>query len=377
MCISPTLIPNPNYGSKSRYSFLKDTKSRFIKVPCGVCAECVHTRQLSLVQRCICESLSGYPFFVTLTYNNESLPFLECSTGYKIRYADFSDFTNMVKRLRSCNAFGRQFRYMAVSELGSKRGRPHFHALFFLEKLSEDSIYTPYNLESLLFKTILFEWRRNYGSRRVPDYRPLCTYISKYFCGKLKSTYDCHFVCPSSLNGTSNDVPFYVTKYMLKPSNKVIRLQRALKLNLPEDEFDQIWSKVKPRWISSLNFGFGVYGLQPKGMSYSDRLSRLSNTDSFRLVRDSIVRSSVSSDLPAFYDPETGKALPLSRYWRTFGNLYTEQDALTFFYKNPYQMEDNVSIDDRPLDRKIFSEEKHIKQLETISSNEENFDLLF
>lgn len=356
---------------------MKDCKSRYIKVPCGVCSECLHTRQLGLVQRCICESISGYPYFCTLTYNNESLPVVSCSDGRDIRFSDFSDVVNMIKRLRNDNAFGRPFRYFAVSELGSKRARPHFHLLFFIQKFPDDTVYTPLQFEPILFKAVLAEWRRNYGSKRNPDYRPLCTFVQKFQSGKIKSTFDLHYVCPSSLTGSSCDVPFYVTKYMLKPSNKAIRLQQALKLNLPEDEYNSIWSLVKPRWVSSLNFGFGVYGLQPKGMSYTDRLSILSKTDSFKLVRDSIVRSSKSSDFPAFYDPESGKPLPLSRYWRTFGNLYTEQDALTFFYKNPHQFEDNVTIDERSITSKFLAEESHNRQLRIISSHEENFDLLF
>ena len=376
MCVSPTLIKNPNYHSKSRYSFLRDTVSPYIKVPCGVCPECVKVRQMSLVQRCITESLSGYPFFCTLTYNNQSLPVLTTSDGYDIRFADLSDFVNMVKRLRKDNAFGRPFRYLAVSELGSKRARPHFHVLFFVQRHPEDSIYTPINLEDKLFKTVLSYWSRNYGSSRKPVYKPLCTYVRKIICGKVKSTYDFHYVQPSTLDGTTLDVPFYVTKYMLKPSSKAQRLQQALKLNLDHEEYESVWKTVKPRWFSSLNFGFGVYGLQSKGLSYSDRLKRLESTEAFKLVKQSIERSVFSSDYPAFYDPESGKPLALSRYWKTFGNLFTEQDALTFFYKSPNQTEDNVSIDSRPYDRKIFTLDRHQRQLSQIDSHEENFNLI-
>lgn len=377
MCITPTLIKNPNFGFTGRYAFMKDTKSRYIKVPCGVCSECVHTRQMSLVQRCICESITGYPYFCTLTYNNDSLPVVSCSDGRDIRFADFSDFTNMIKRLRKSNAFGRAFRYMAVSELGSRRGRPHFHCLFFVQKYPEDTIFTPVHLESVLFKAVLSEWRRNYGSTRKPDYRPLCTFIRKWQSGRIKSTYDLHFVSPSTFNGSTSDVPFYVTKYMLKPSDKSVRLQRALKLNLPEDEYNSIWSVVRPRWISSLNFGFGVYGVQSRDLDYAERLSILSKSPAFSLVKESIERSLRSSDFPCFYDPESGKPLPLSRYWKTFGNLFTEQDALSFFYKSPNQFEDNVSIDERSITSKFLAEEKHLRQLEQIASHEENFDTLF
>lgn len=376
MCISPTLIKNPNYHAKGRYSFLKDTVSPYIKVPCGYCSECLHSKQLSLVQRCMTESLSGYPFFCTLTYNQQSLPVLTTSDGFDIRFADFSDVTNMIKRLRKDFAFGRNFRYLAVSELGSKRARPHFHLLFFVEKYPNDTVYTPLNLEAKLYKTVLSYWQRNYGSRRKPVYKPLCTYVHKIICGKIKTTYDLHFVQNSSLNGTSSDVHFYVTKYMLKPSKHVSNLQSALKLNLSPEEYKDTWNKVKPRWVASLNFGFGVYGLQAKKLPHAERLIYLRNTDAFKVVRDSISRSAKVSDYPAFYDPENGKPLPLSRYWKSFGNLYTEQDALTFFYKNPNQFEDNVSIDERPITSKLKAIESLSRQQSQIENNEDIFTTL-
>lgn len=377
MCISPTLIPNPNYGFTGRYAFLKDTVSRFIKVPCGQCGECVATRQLSIVQRCSLESLSGWPFFVTLTYNNESLPILETSDGYKIRYADLSDFQNMVKRIRKYDLFGRRFRHFTVSELGSKRARPHLHSILFLERLPEDTVYTPYQLESKLYQVVLSQWKRNYGSSRKPIYKPLCTYIQKFQCGKIKSTYDLHYISPSTLDGTTMDVPFYVTKYMLKPSSKAKRLQQALRLNLSEDEYEHVWNKVKPRWISSLNFGFGVYDYQAKSMTKQDRLDMLSRTKSFEVVKESISRSRRCQDLPKFYDPESGRTYPLSRYWKTFGNLYTPDDALHFFYNAPNQRADNVTIDERPFTSKLLVEESYNRRISQIDAHQDNQNLLF
>lgn len=377
MCVSPILIPNPNRGYKGKFSFLKDTSSLFIPVSCGCCSECVHTRQMSIVQRCQLETLTGYPFYCTLTYNNQSLPQLVCSDGKHIRYADLSDVKNMIKRLRNDNVFGRPFRYFAVSELGSKRARPHFHILFYLKKLEGDSIYTPINLESLLFKTVLQYWQRNYGSRRSPVYKPLCTYVRKYICGKLHTNYDLHYVTPSTLDGSTLDVPYYVTKYMLKPSDKASRLQSALRLNLPEDEYQDIWSKVKPRWFSSLNFGFGIYGMQVKNKSLSERLSELENTQSFKYVRSSIDRSIQSSEFPKFFDFEKGQSVPLSRYWKSFGNLYTVDDAIHFHRVNPLLRIDNVSIDERSDTSKQLSVSRHNRQLSLIESHQLNTNLLF
>lgn len=374
MCISPLVIPNPYKGYKGKYAFMHDCVSSRIHVPCGYCSECVRIKQLGIVQRALVESQFGYPFFATLTYNNQSLPSITTSDGYNIKYADVKDVTNMIKRLRNENAFGRPFRYLAVSEFGHK-GRPHFHILFFVQKYEEDNSYTPVNLESRLFSVVLDHWSRNCGSKRVPDYRPLCSYTRKFICGQLKSNYDFHFVSPSSVDGTVTDVPFYVTKYMLKPSDKARKLQRALKLNLSLEEYSDIWKLVRPRWFSSLNFGFGVYGLQPRKLSRSERLQMLSETQSFQYVRSSIERS-LTSDTPKFYNPDNGRPMPLSRYYKSFGNLYTEKDAIAFHLKNPNWREDNVVFDDKPLSLKLLSEEKHNIDLHTIDSHLFNFDLL-
>lgn len=125
MCISPIRIKNPNLGLVGPNAQFKDTVSHYINVPCGVCHECVSHRQMQMVQRLQVEALVNHLFFCTLTYNDEMMPVITTSTGFDIRYADVRDVQNMFKRLRKKNAFGRPFRYLAVSELGSKRGRPH------------------------------------------------------------------------------------------------------------------------------------------------------------------------------------------------------------------------------------------------------------
>lgn len=369
---------------------MKDCVSQYIPVPCGHCAECVRLKCTSVLQRCQLESLYGYPFFCTLTYNEESLPHHVCSDGVPIRYADYQDVRNMIKRLRSHDAFGRKFRFYGVSELGSKRGRPHFHLIFFLERLSQDNEYTPLHLESLGFSAVLKEWRRNVSVRVVksgkhkgesvpdnvhPQWQPLCTYIQKWCFGKLRSTYDFHYIQPSPLDGSDGDVSMYVTKYLFKHSDKRNSLYSALKLNLDPDEFHKVWKKVKPCSFSSLNFGFGYYGdLNPNKTKYSDRIRLLGSLPSSEIVRKSISRSKLNQEHPKFYDLQTGTALPLSRYFYRFGNVFTIQDALHFFYESDAPA-DNVFFDDRDLTSKLLAEQKFERILAMPDDN--YFDLLF
>lgn len=100
MCLCPTQILNPNCGRKDRYSYLCDTRSVYLNVPCGHCTECVQSRQRNIVQRLQVEELSNHLFFCTLTYNNQSLPFVDCSNGRRIYYAARRDVALMVKRLK-------------------------------------------------------------------------------------------------------------------------------------------------------------------------------------------------------------------------------------------------------------------------------------
>lgn len=328
MCISPLLIKNPNAGKKPAPGSplsLKDCSSQFIRVPCGHCPECIASKQLSLVQRLQMESLNHHLFFCTLTYNDDAMPRLVTSSGYEFRYADKRDLYLMIKRIRKNNLFGRSFRYFAVSERGSLHSRPHFHVIFIVDKFKDDSYNDILNLESLMFSVVLKEWRRKVsGSSRNPVYLPLCTFIRKFKNGKLNTTFDLHYIRQYG-NDSGTSVAFYVLKYMLKPSTNESRLRSALKLNLPEDEFNDTWKVIRSRYLFSKDFG--------------------SSRDS---VVCSYIKSCVSKsielnefDFPVYFNPDDGVSFPLSRFYRSKGWLYSFDDASFFYWKHG----DSPSVD--------------------------------
>lgn len=353
MCISPIRIRNPNYHSKGSFTEYKDTSSLYINVPCGVCSECVAVKQMSVVQRVQMESLDNHIFFCTLTYNQESLPFVDCSSGYRLYYADYKDFQKMVKRLRKTNAFGRPFRYYGVSERGSSRGRPHFHVLFFVPKYKGDDFNSILNLEKVIFDAVKFEWRRNYGSNRNPIYKPLFTYVCKLVHGRLRRNFDLHYVNPRSSKDGELDVAFYVSKYLLKGSNKEIRLQQALKLNLPEDEYNSVWKLVRSRSFSSLGFGYN-------------------NSDNVRSYIRSCISGSLDNDFPLFFNKSNGMSFPLARYYRTKGDLFSVDDYLHFW--NNSHSRDNVVIDDRHISEKKRCVSSYNRMLSQIDEHDYSSD---
>lgn len=201
-----------------------------------------------------------------------------------------------------------------------------------------------------MFKIVLNEWKRNVAppiwspkkqkfipNRRCPEWKPLCTYVRKFIRGKWKSNFDLHYVNPRLSDGGTADVGFYVLKYMLKPSDRDTRLQQALHLNLPEDEYEDIWSLVKSRCFYSKHFGLAGDGIR-KEWKPSERI--------VDYVRSSVQKSKGYSDFPCFINPNDGKTFPLSRFYKSNGDCYTVQDALDFHYGSKTARADNVVIRD-------------------------------
>lgn len=107
--------------------------SREMYVPCGKCGFCANTREngwsarLHWEYRCSLASA-----FVGLTYEDK----------YLTRRRDVpqlvpEDLQKYFKRLRKA---GLVFKYYAVGEYGGKRGRPHFHVLFFFSSDFDENI---------------------------------------------------------------------------------------------------------------------------------------------------------------------------------------------------------------------------------------------
>lgn len=314
MCDTPITIKNLNHISQldirerlKMKSPWKDYESLYIKVPCGHCASCIRQKQDSIVQRVQFESQKNHLFMCTLTYAPEVLPVFGTSTGYNIRYADSKDVQKMMKMLKKDNAFGIPFRYLCVSELGSKRGRPHFHILFLFPKKyfyeqKDDYIAQceGFASKSEHYFTVLNYWRRNYGTRRVPKWKPLTRYVEKYVNGLPRKNYDFHYVNPFLTKNGVEDCGMYVLKYMFKPSSRAVRLQQALALNLPEGEYARVWNVVRPKYFASVGFGLNAE-VQLKQRKF---IPDSSIVDS---LKKDIAVSRDNLDFPAHFHPFTGQ----------------------------------------------------------------------
>lgn len=247
MCLSPIKIKNPlyGYGPGDAGSNLYRDKYRpfdepYMFVPCGHCAECLLSKQQSWIQRCRVLGVNSTMFFATLTYQPSMLPYIDIPmpSGDSKRYyfARRKDLTDCFKRLRRHHPDWK-FKFLAVSEYGEQRHRPHFHCLFFFPKMS---YFEELNFEQLFYRELFKEWSRVYGPSKKPCYAPLSKLVIR---GRNRS-YDCHLVTdtrsdaehPSGQPGRIDKdgietVSDYVSKYLFKPNRWIERQLDFFRLN--------------------------------------------------------------------------------------------------------------------------------------------------
>lgn len=93
-----------------------------VTIPCGRCIGCRLERSRMWAVRCVHEAqLHKKNTFITLTYNDENLPF----NGS----LDVKHFQDFMKRLR--HQYGPGIRFFHCGEYGEQFKRPHYHACLF------------------------------------------------------------------------------------------------------------------------------------------------------------------------------------------------------------------------------------------------------
>lgn len=145
MCLCPRVI----YHRSNHYS--PERMPLMMSVPCGVCDECARTARNDWFVRCWAEHHASWcqqTYFYTLTYNNEHLPKRFGMPCFCKR--DVQLFCKRLKKVLSPNV---RLKYFVSSEFGEKYGRPHYHALFFIDKL-----YNPF----LFYKVVERCWQNGF-----------------------------------------------------------------------------------------------------------------------------------------------------------------------------------------------------------------------
>lgn len=245
-------------------------------------------------------------------------------------------------------------------------GHIHFHILFIVPKQEGDTYNDCLQLQSVMFKEVLKEWKRNVAQvwskkkqcfipdTRRPDWKPLCTYVRKMIRGRIRSNFDLHYVSDAMSDGGSADVCFYVMKYMLKPSSREKRLQQALHLNLSDEEYHDVWSLVRSRHFESEGLGLG----SGKYVKTDFRRHYLIPEKVLEYLKRGVSLSKHNDDVQpyaSFYSPLTGKQFPLARYYKNNPDIFDMQDYLDFFYADKVTGADNIIISEKDALNQLVS----------------------
>lgn len=105
----------------------REMPSHYVYVRCGKCESCLKQKRNEwLLRLCYHLKFQDQPsYFVTLTYNDESLKY----SDHGVASVSPTDITLFFKRLRHTASVS--FSYFLVSEYGEKSQRPHYHLILF------------------------------------------------------------------------------------------------------------------------------------------------------------------------------------------------------------------------------------------------------
>jgi len=164
-------------GATGEFKTSPDNSVGEMSVPCGGCLGCRLARSAEWAHRMVHESHQHeHNCFVTLTYNDESLPY-----GGTLVKKHFQDF---MKRLRR-HLEPQKIKYYHCGEYGEQLQRPHYHACFFnldfgdKETLCETEFGTLY-----VSPTLLKLWP--FGHSTVSDFTwNTAAYCSRYVMKKI------------------------------------------------------------------------------------------------------------------------------------------------------------------------------------------------
>lgn len=159
-----------------------------LRLPCGQCIGCRLDRSLQWAVRCMHEKqLYSESSFVTLTYNNESLP--EGGTLVK------RDHQLFMKRLRK--EYGNGIRFYMCGEYGAVNKRPHYHYIFFNKDFADKKYYAQAKRGEKLYTSEKLSELWPYGFNVIGDVTmESCAYVARYVVEKITGEKaNAHYQC--------------------------------------------------------------------------------------------------------------------------------------------------------------------------------------
>lgn len=165
----------------SRSEFDLDRKQY---IPCGQCIGCRLSKSREWALRCVCElsKHNGQASFLTLTFDNLYLP-PDRSVNRKFIQRWFKKFRERIRY-----KFGKEIRFYACGEYGSKLGRPHYHAIIFGFDFPDKKLWSKKNGQLLYVSEFLAKaWHYGFHTIGQVTYDS-CQYVAQYVAKKFTNS---------------------------------------------------------------------------------------------------------------------------------------------------------------------------------------------
>lgn len=176
-------------------TIIGETYPLYLEVRCGKCDVCKLSKINAFVHRCELETqqYNYQPIFVTLTYNNDSLP----SDGVVVR--DVQLFMKRLRRNLEYKGYRDKLRYVCVGEYGKNTHRPHYHMIIWNLHITDYISF--FDIRDLISEC----WQNGFVTSRLvdPSNNKSFYYTAKYLRKDCFIPDGCNstFMCSSNRNG--------------------------------------------------------------------------------------------------------------------------------------------------------------------------------
>lgn len=177
--------------------FALDSSTGAFDVPCGVCTGCRLERSRQWAVRMMHEaSLHEFNCFVTLTYNEQSIP--------ASKSLDLSALQNFMKRIRAHAQYNYEskIRFFACGEYSPKNLLPHYHLILFnFDFLDKTLFSTKQNQKLYISPTLSQLWPYGFSTTAAVNYTT-AAYCARYTMKKIGGPKAAsHYYRRSSIDG--------------------------------------------------------------------------------------------------------------------------------------------------------------------------------
>lgn len=161
----------------------------FLYLPCGNCIGCRLSWSVERANRCIIETMEHENnWFITLTYDDEHLPYSEDGVA-SLNPADIKNFNkNLRRQLEYHFGFKEPLKIMYAGEYGEKEGhRPHYHGIYCgLPIVDQKLLFVNHNGDCIYTSDFLSKiWKKGFVTIGRADWQS-CAYVARYVVKKHK-----------------------------------------------------------------------------------------------------------------------------------------------------------------------------------------------